>query len=229
MRIVVAEDSVLFREGLVRLLEERDHRVVAAVGDAVALTSAVADHGPDLAVVDIRMPPDHDSDGAIAARRIREEHPAVGVLLLSQHIELRHCLDLIGTPGFGYLLKDRVLRLDEFDEALARVAAGGVALDPEVVQALVRGRNAPSALSRLSDREGQVLALVAQGHSNAAVGRALVLSDRTVEAHLRSVFTKLDIDDDGTTNRRVRAVVAFLEARPAVPPGAGRGAAGERP
>ena len=213
MRIVVAEDSVLFREGLVRLLEERGHRVVAAVGDAEALRHEVAEHGPDLAVVDIRMPPGNDSDGALAARGIRQEHPDVGVLLLSQHIELRHCLDLIGTPGFGYLLKDRVLHLDEFDDALARVAAGGVALDPEVVQALVRGRSAPSALTALSGRERQVLALVAQGHSNAAVGRALVLSDRTVEAHLRSVFTKLDIYDDGTTNRRVRAVVAYLEAR----------------
>ncbi len=218
MRIVVAEDSVLFREGLVRLLEERDHRVVAAVGDAEALGRAVAEHGPDLAVVDIRMPPDNDSDGALAARRIRAEQPDVAVLLLSQHIELRHCLDLIGTPGFGYLLKDRVLHLDEFDDALARVAAGGVALDPEVVQALVRGRNAPRALAALSGREREVLALVAQGHSNAAVGRALVLSDRTVEAHLRSVFTKLDIYDDGTTNRRVRAVVAYLEARDPVTP-----------
>lgn len=211
MRVVVAEDSVLFREGLVRLLEERDHEVVAAVGDADALMDAVAEHRPALVVVDIRMPPDHDSDGALAARRIRRDQPEVGVLLLSQHIELRHCLDLVGTPGFGYLLKDRVLHLDEFEEALNRVAGGGVALDPEVVQALVRGRKAPDALRALSDRERQVLGLVAQGHSNTAVGKALVLSDRTVEAHLRSIFTKLDLYDDGTTNRRVRAVVAYLE------------------
>ena len=204
---------MLFREGLVRLLQERGHQVVAAVGDAEALLEAVTVHHPDLAVVDIRMPPDHDSDGAQAARRIRDEKPAIGVLLLSQHIELRHCLGLIGTPGFGYLLKDRVLHLDEFDDALSRVAGGGVALDPEVVRALVRGGNARDALSALSDRERQVLAVVAEGHSNTAVGRVLLLSDRTVEAHLRSVFTKLDLYDDGTTNRRVRAVVAYLESR----------------
>ena len=204
---------MLFREGLVRLLQERGHHVVAAVGDADSLWDAVVDHHPDLAVVDIRMPPDLDSDGAQAARRIRDAEPGVGVLLLSQHIELRQCLGLIGSPGFGYLLKDRVLHLDEFDEALVRVAGGGVALDPEVVQALVRGRNARDALASLSDREREVLAVVAEGHSNTAVGRSLGLSDRTVEAHLRSVFTKLDLYDDGTTNRRVRAVVAYLESR----------------
>ncbi len=215
MRIAVAEDSVLFREGLVRLLEERGHEIVAAVGDADALLEAVAVHHPELAVVDIRMPPDNDSDGAVAARAIREQHPETGVLLLSQHIELRHCLNLIGTPGFGYLLKDRVLHLNEFEDALTRVAHGGVALDPEVVQALVRGQNGAQALQNLSNREREVLALVAQGQSNAAVGRALALSDRTVEAHLRSVFTKLDLYDDGTTNRRVRAVVAYLESHAA--------------
>lgn len=203
---------MLFREGIVRLLEERGHEVAAAVGDAESLMEAVARHRPDLAVVDIRMPPAHDSDGAQAARRIRTERPEVGVLLLSQHIELRHCLGLIGTPGFGYLLKDRVLHLDEFDDALLRVASGGVALDPEVVQALVRSRNAADALGALSDRERQVLALVAEGHSNTAAARALRLSDRTVETHLRSVFTKLDLYDDGTMNRRVRAVVAYLES-----------------
>lgn len=204
---------MLFREGLVRLLHERGHQVVDAVGDAETLLAAVAEHRPEIAVVDIRMPPDHDSDGARAARRIRDEQPEVGVLLLSQHIELRQCLDLIGTPGFGYLLKDRVLHLDEFDDALVRVAGGGVALDPEVVQALVRGRNARDALVALTDRERQVLSIIAEGHSNMAVGRALQLSERTVEAHLRSVFVKLDLYDDGTTNRRVRAVVAYLESR----------------
>jgi len=212
MRIVVAEDSVLFREGLVRLLEERDHKVMAAVGDAEQLMNAVMDHHPDVAVVDVRMPPGHDSAGAKMARRIREEWPEVGVLLLSQHIELRDCVDLIGTPGFGYLLKDRVLHLDDFNDALIRVAAGGVALDPEVIQALVRGRRTPDALRALSERERQVLALVAQGHSNSVVARKLGLSDRTVEAHLRSILTKLGLDDDGTTNRRVRAVVAYLES-----------------
>ena len=204
---------MLFREGLVRLLEERGHSVVAAAGDATGLRAAVAEQRPDLAVVDIRMPPDLDSDGAVAARWMREQHPDVGVVLLSQHIELRHCRGLIGTPGFGYLLKDRVLHLDEFDDAIARVAAGGVALDPEVVQALVRGRTAADALAALSEREREVLALAAQGHNNVAAARALALSERTVEAHLRSIFTKLDLYDDGTTNRRVRAVVAYLESR----------------
>ncbi len=213
MRIVVAEDSVLFREGLVRLLEEARHEVVAAVGDADALRRAVAEHAPDLAVVDVRMPPDQDSDGALAAQVIRSEHPHVAVVLLSQHIELRHCLQLMGTPRFGYLLKDRVLHLEEFDEALRRVAAGGTALDPDVVQALVRSRDTTSGIDLLTEREREVLSLVAQGHSNAGVASALFLSDRTVEAHLRTVFTKLDLVDVGTTNRRVRAVIAFLDSR----------------
>jgi DNA-binding NarL/FixJ family response regulator len=213
MRIVVAEDSVLFREGLVRLLVERGHEVVAAVGDRPSLLDAVAATRPELAIVDIRMPPDHESDGALAARTIRDRHPEVGVLLLSQHIELRHCLELIGTPGFGYLLKDRVLRLDEFDDALERVSRGGVALDPEVVQALVRrGRAAPTALNALTDRETDVLGLVAEGHSNTAIGSTLGLSERTVETHMRSIFGKLGLHDNGATHRRVRAVIAYLEA-----------------
>ena len=213
MRIVVAEDSMLFREGLVRLLEELGHIVVAAVGEAEALREEVTQRQPDLAIVDIRMPPRHDSDGAEAARWIRAEHPDVGVLLLSQHIELGPCLGLIGTPGFGYLLKDRVLHLDEFNAALSRVATDGVALDPEVVQALVHSHDSHDLLSSLTEREREVLALVAEGHSNTTVGHALQLSDRTVETHLRSVFAKLNLHDDGTSNRRVRAVVAYLESR----------------
>lgn len=210
MRIVVAEDSLLFREGLVRLLADRGHDVVAAVADGQPLLAAVVEHQPQLAVIDIRMP---NSDGAETARQLRCLHPSIGVVLLSQHIELRNCLDLIGTPGFGYLLKDRVLHLDEFADALARVAAGGVALDPLVVQALVRSRNAPAALGKLSDRERQVLALVAEGHSNTAVAGTLSLSERTVEAHMRSVFHKLDLPDDQASNRRVQAVIAWLDNR----------------
>jgi DNA-binding NarL/FixJ family response regulator len=213
MRVVVAEDSVLFREGLVRLLGDLGHEVVAAVGDADALLTAVETAAPDLAVVDIRMPPDHDSDGARAASALRNRAATPAILLLSQHVELRHCLELIGTPGFGYLLKDRVLRLDEFDDALQRVAGGGVALDPEVVQALVRSRHTPEALHALTDREREVLGRVAQGYSNTAIGAALHLSDRTIETHMRSIFTKLGLTDDGSTHRRVRAVVAYLEAR----------------
>lgn len=211
MRIVVAEDSALFREGLVRVLESLGHQVAAAVGDAEALLTAVAEVRPELAVVDVRMPPDLDSAGARAAARIRAEHPATAVLLLSQHIELRHCMPLIGTPGFGYLLKDRVLHLDALNDALLRVAGGGVALDPEVVRSLVRAEPSP-ALAGLTDREQEVLALVAEGHSNAAVAGRLLLSDRTVETHLRSIFIKLGLQDDGSVNRRVRAVIAYLGA-----------------
>jgi DNA-binding NarL/FixJ family response regulator len=212
MRVVVAEDSVLFREGLVRLLGDLGHDVVAAVGDALSLVQAVAEIGPDVAIVDVRMPPDHESDGARAALRIREDSPGVGVLLLSQHIELRHCLELIGSPGFGYLLKDRVLRLEEFDDALVRVAGGGVALDPEVVQALVGARRRTTSLDALTAREADVLGLVAEGHSNTAIGSALGLSERTVETHMRSIFGKLGLHDDGATHRRVRAVIAYLES-----------------
>lgn len=204
---------MLFREGLVRLLTEQGHDVVAGVGDAVALAAAVNAHRPDLAVIDIRMPPQLESDGAEAAVTLRAAYPGLGLLLLSQHIQLRHCLGLIGTPGFGYLLKDSVLELDDFAAAVGRVADGGTALDPEVVRALVRARSAPSALDDLSEREKQVLGLVAQGHSNGAVADDLGLSDRTVEAHMRSVFTKLGLHDDGTTHRRVLAVVTYLEAR----------------
>ncbi len=213
LRVVVGEDSVLFREGLVRLLTEQGHDVVAGVGDAVALAAAVDTHRPDLAVIDIRMPPQLESDGAEAAVTLRATYPGLGLLLLSQHIQLRHCLGLIGTPGFGYLLKDSVLELDDFAAAVGRVADGGTALDPEVVRALVRARSAPSALDDLSEREKQVLGLVAEGHSNGAVADDLGLSDRTVEAHMRSVFTKLGLHDDGTTHRRVLAVVTYLEAR----------------
>ena len=211
LSIVIGEDSALFREGLVRLLAELGHTTAAAVGDAVALRLAVAEHRPDLAIVDVRMPPDQDSDGTRAAAAIRDENASVGILLLSQHIELRHCLHLIGTPGFGYLLKDRVLDLDEFDDALHRVAAHGVALDPQVVQALVRSTQAPS-LSILTTRELDVLGLVAEGRSNTSISTALSVSERTVESHMRSIFTKLDLSEDDATHRRVRAVIAYLES-----------------
>jgi len=211
MRIAVAEDSVLFREGLIRLLIHRGHDVVAAVGDGPPLLAAAAEHQPHLAIIDIRMP---NSDGAETARELRTTQPHIGAVLLSQHVELRNCLDLIGTPRFGYLLKDRVLHLDDFADALNRVATGGIAPDPLVVQALVRNHNTPTALTHLSDRERQVLSLVAEGHSNTAVARTLTVSERTVEAHMRSIFTKLDLPDDQATNRRVRAVIAWLQAQP---------------
>jgi DNA-binding NarL/FixJ family response regulator len=213
MRIVVAEDSALFREGLVRLLSDRGYEVVSSVGDAVALHRVVDEHRPDVAVIDVRMPPDMDSDGAQAATLLRERHPRLGLLLLSQHLELRHCLGLIGTPYFGYLLKDRVLHLADFDDALQRIRDGGTALDPEVVRALVRAPAVPGALATLTDREREVLALVAEGHSNTGVAASLRLSERTVETHMRSIFAKLALPDDGSTHRRVLAVVTFLEAR----------------
>ena len=211
LRVVVADDALLFREGLVRLLEDAGHEVVEAVGDAVAVRAAVERHRPDLAVVDVRMPPGGDDDGAVAAVELRTRYPGTGVLLLSQHVELRHCLPLLGGPGFGYLLKESVLHLDEFDLALRRVAGGGVALDPAVVRALVQAQST-TAVARLSDREQEVLRLVAQGHSNTRVATLLRLSDRTVEAHMRAVFTKLGLHDDGDTNRRVLAVLAHLES-----------------
>lgn len=212
MRIVVAEDSVLFREGLVRLLVEKGHEVVAAVGDATSLMVSVREHQPDLAIIDIRMPPAMESDGAEAAAELRGLHPDLGLLLLSQHIELRQVLPLIGTAGFGYLLKDRVLDLTEFLASVERVGRGESALDPDVVQALVRAR-AGSALDELSERELEILGLVAEGLSNTSIAERLHVSDRTVEAHVRSTFIKLGLPDDGTTNRRVLAVVKYLEVR----------------
>lgn len=212
MRIVIAEDSVLFREGLARLLTDAGHDVVAAVGDADTMETAVREHAPDVVIADIRMPPSMESDGARAAARIRNRNPDVGILLLSQHIELRECLDLIGTPGFGYLLKDRVLHLTEFEDALRRVADGGSAVDPEIVRSLVRARSS-SALDTLSPREMEVLSLVAQGHSNASLAATLFLSERTVNAHMRSVFNKLGLVDDGTTHRRVLAVITYLDSQ----------------
>lgn len=207
MRILIAEDSVLFREGLARLLTEAGHDVVAEVGDAGALLAAARALAPDICVVDVRMPPGLDADGARAARTLHDEGRPV--LLLSQHVETRHSVGLVSRGGFGYLLKDRVLRVDDFLDAIGRVAAGGSALDPEVVGALVAPR-AGSALTALSEREREVLALVAEGRSNAAVAAGLQVAERTVETHMRSIFAKLRIPDSGDGHRRVLAVLAHL-------------------
>ncbi len=212
LRVVVGEDAVLFREGLIRLLGELGHVVAAAVDSADLLPDAVASATADLAVVDIRMPPGMDSDGAKTAVQLRKRWPGLGILLLSQHVELRECRELIGTAGFGYLLKDRVLRLDDFDDALRRVADGGTALDPEIVRALVEARPDDSPVLSLTEREREVLELVAQGHSNSRIAILLRVADRTVESHMRAVFGKLNLYDDGTTHRRVLAVLAHLEA-----------------
>jgi DNA-binding NarL/FixJ family response regulator len=211
VRVVIGEDSALFREGLVLLLRDAGHEVPAAVGDAPALLDAVAREAPDLAVVDIRMPPDMEDDGARAAAEIRREHPGVAVMLLSQHVETRHTLDLVADGGFGYLLKDRVLDVDDFLDALRRVADGGSALDPEVVAALVGGgRGDP--LSALSPREREVLGLMAEGRTNAGIARRLWLTDRTVETHVRSILGKLGIAASDDDHRRVLAVLAHLRA-----------------
>jgi DNA-binding NarL/FixJ family response regulator len=210
VRLVVAEDSVLFREGLARLLTEAGHHVVAAVGDAAQLLEAVRTHLPDLAIIDVRMPPTLTDDGARAARTLRQEFPELPMLLLSQHVETRHSVPLVGSGAFGYLLKDRVLRVDDFLDAVRRVAAGGSALDPDVVSALLNSGRPDEALRRLSSREHEVLALVAEGRTNAAIAKQLVLTERTVETHMRAIFLKLRLTESGNAHRRVLAVLAYL-------------------
>jgi DNA-binding NarL/FixJ family response regulator len=201
---------VLFREGLVRLLTEAGHEIVHAVGDADSLIDAVADHSPDLAIVDVRMPPTMTDDGARASRALRASHPQLPILLLSQHVETRHAVELVGTGAFGYLLKDRVLRVDDFVDTVERVAGGGSALDPSVVAALVAPRRRDDRLASLSARELEVLELVAEGLTNQGVASRLCIAERTVEAHMRSILQKLQVPDSGDNHRRVLAVVAFL-------------------
>ena len=211
MRVVIAEDQVLLREGLARLFADGGHQVVSTLGDGETVVEVVADERPDLVVLDIRMPPTYTDEGALAAREIKDRHPEVGVLLLSQHIETTHAVDLVGRPGFGYLLKDRVLEVEEFLDTAARIAAGGSALDPTVVAKLVMPA-AGSPLARLSDRERGVLELMAEGHTNTAIAQRLVLSQRTVEAHVRHVLLKLDIPESDEGHRRVLAVLTHLRA-----------------
>ena len=213
MRIVVADDSVLFREGLVRLLADAGHQVVAGVGDSQALLQAVDEHQPDLALIDVRMPPTMTDDGARAARTLRTAYPHLPMILLSQHIETEHTVDLVASGGFGYLLKDRVLRVADFLDALRRVAEGGSALDPEVVGALLAPTRRDDPLASLTEREHDVLALVAEGQSNAAVAARLHMSERTVETHMRSIFQKLRIAETSDRHRRVLAVLAYIAHR----------------
>ena len=208
MRVLIAEDQTLLREGLSRLFDSGGHEVVAAVDNADRLRAGVAEHAPDLAVVDIRMPPTFKDEGIRAARWIRDAHPEVGVLVLSQHVESAGAVDLVTTGGFGYLLKDRVLDVDEFLEAAQRVANGGSALDPHVVASLV-GRER-DALGALTDREREVLTLMAEGLTNSAIPRRLVLTERTVEGHVRSVLMKLDLPEGEGAHRRVLAVITYL-------------------
>ncbi len=214
MRVVLAEDSVLLREGLIRLLEAAGMQVVAAVADAEQLLRAAAEHHPDLVLTDVRMPPTHTDEGLRASLVLRRAQPSPPVLVLSQYVEERYAAQLLASAagGVGYLLKDRVADVDEFIDALRRVAAGGTALDPEVVaQLLLRGHSDP--LDRLTPREGEVLQLMAEGRSNAGIGRQLVLSEGAVGKHIGNIFTKLDLSPAEGDHRRVLAVLQFLKIR----------------
>ena len=212
MRVVVADDSVLLREGVTRVLQEGGFDVVASVGDGDALKRAVAAEKPDVAVVDVRMPPTHTDEGSRAAEQIRERYPDIGVLMLSQVVEPQHALRLFGErpEGFGYLLKDRVLDVDEFLEAVKRVARGGTAIDPEVVSRLVGRPREDDPIADLSPREREVLALMAEGRSNAGICAKLFLSPKTVETHVNSIFNKLRLAQAPDDHRRVLAVLAYL-------------------
>ncbi|MGD0698456.1 MAG: response regulator transcription factor [Trebonia sp.] len=225
MRVVIAEDSAVVRAGLAEILADRGHDVVAAVGNGEALLAAVAEHHPDVTVVDVRMPPGYTDEGLRAAIEIRRHHPATGVLVFSQYIETRYAADLLGatsgasaggphrrTAGVGYLLKDRVADVGEFVEALSRVAAGGTALDPEVVSQLLAASRRGDALGDLTHREREVLALMAEGRSNSAIAGLLVVSERAVEKHVSNIFSKLGLAPSDADHRRVLAVLRYLEA-----------------
>jgi len=217
MRIVIAEDSAVVRAGLAEILADSGHEVVAAVGNADDLLAAVDEHHPDAAVVDVRMPPGYTDEGLRAAIAIRRDHPKVGVLVFSQYIETRYTADLLGAAsggaaGVGYLLKDRVADVEEFVEALSRVAAGGTALDPEVVTQLLGASRRTDGLGTLTARERDVLALMAEGRSNAAIAGILVVSERSVEKHVGNIFSKLGLAPSDADHRRVLAVLRYLES-----------------
>jgi DNA-binding NarL/FixJ family response regulator len=211
LRIVVADDNALLREGIASLLEEAGHEIVGRAGDADDLLLKVRSYSPDVAIVDVRMPPNDADDGLVAAAKIRREHPDVAVLVLSQHLEPAYMLELVGedASGVGYLLKDRVRDVAEFVDAVERVAEGGTAFDPEVVKTLVSGHR-HSVLDDLTDRERAVLTLLAEGRSNRAIAKQLYLSPRAVERHVQGIFQKLRLPDTEDTNRRVLAVLALL-------------------
>ncbi|QYC43190.1 Transcriptional regulatory protein DegU [Nonomuraea coxensis DSM 45129] len=215
MRVVVADDAVLIREGLVRLLEEFGFEVVATVGDGDALVEAIAEHKPDVSVVDVRMPPSFTDEGLRAAVEARRRVPGAPVLILSQYVEVSYADDLLADArgAVGYLLKDRVVDVDEFLEGLRRVAAGGTVFDPQVVSQLMVRRRKDDPLAQLTPREREVLGLMAEGKSNPAIGRQLVISDGAVEKHIRSIFSKLGLyAEDADQHRRVLAVLAYLRS-----------------
>ncbi|MFB7984126.1 response regulator [Streptomyces vinaceus] len=216
MRVVIAEDAAVLRELLVQMLTMRGHGVVASVADADALRAAVTEHAPDIAVVDIRMPPTHTDDGLRAAIDIRERHPETGVLLFSQYIETKYATRLLaqGSAGVGYLLKERVANVAEFTDALERVAVGGTALDPEVVTQLAGASRRTEELKALTGREQDVMKLMAEGRSNTAIAQQLHVSAGTVEKHVAAIFAKLDLPVSEDHNRRVLAVIRMLRQDP---------------
>ncbi len=214
IRVAIAEDSAVLRDGLVQLLADRGFAITDAVGTADALETGIETDCPDVAVIDIRMPPTFTDEGLRAAIGLRERYPKLGILLFSQYVETRYAAQLLArdAAGVGYLLKDRVADTSEFVEALVRVASGGTALDPEVVTQLVGASRKRDSLAGLSERERQVLSLMAEGRSNAGIARALVISEGAVEKHVTNIFTKLDLPVSGADHRRVLAVLRFLES-----------------
>ena len=214
MRVVIADDSVLFREGLARLLEASGLEVIGRASDATQLEAMVDASPPEIVITDIRMPPTHTTEGLVAAAHIRDRHPQVAVLLLSQYVETTHAIRLLerGAARTGYLLKDRVSDVRDFVDAVRRVASGGSAIDPEVVSQLVVRRRRRDLVGELSDRERDVLNLMAEGRSNSAIGASLHLSEKTVEGHVRSIFSKLALEPAVEDHRRVLAVVTYLKA-----------------
>jgi DNA-binding NarL/FixJ family response regulator len=215
MRIVIAEDSVLLRDGLVRMLQDHGHEVVGSVEDAVGLVQLVERESPDLVVLDVRMPPTHTDEGIRAAIELRSRWPGLGVLVLSQYVEENYASELLGGElgGIGYVLKDRVTDVAHFVETVDRVAEGGTAIDPDVVSQLIARSRRHEPLSDLSPREREVLALMAEGRSNAAIGKELFITARAVEKHVKSIFQKLRLPPAETDNRRVLAVLRFLGER----------------
>ena len=216
MRVVVADDAVLLREGLSRLLEEAGFEVAGLAADAEALLELVERTQPDVAIIDIRMPPTHTDEGLRAAKVIREKWPAVGLLVLSQHVNARYALELLsgGTDGIGYLLKERVSDLEELSSSVNRVGQGGTVLDPAVVGELVgRRRQADNPVERLTDREREVLALMAEGRSNRAIAERLFVSDHTVEKHVNNIFSSLCLPQSPDDHRRVLAVISYLNSQ----------------